>query len=220
MLWALFTAAEVVPLPLPALRPGSLKLWGAAVRPSTAWCSLRTATGLNQSRTCHRQRDQTSILLVTAHLLLSVKKRVLFSLQSHFQVPKEFIKPCFDFLLLFAAVASASTFPLPKASGKPAISLFQGWLFITALLPFIFSSSVCARTRTTCTFINIYCLLGRKVLLNLLSHLPHVLCCTRSHKTAPFSTQTMQTSSDTKFPLPPLYVLHYSLSAQTIRNHT
>lgn len=67
------------------------------------------------------------------------------SLQSHLPVPQDFIK-LFWFSFVVAAVAFSSTFPPPKTSGKAAITFFQGLLFITALLPFIFCS-LCASLR-------------------------------------------------------------------------
>lgn len=67
------------------------------------------------------------------------------SLQSHLPVPQDFIK-LFWFSFAVAAVAFPSTFPPPKTSGKAAITLFQGLVFITALLPFIFCS-LCASLR-------------------------------------------------------------------------
>lgn len=89
-----------------------------------------------------------------------------------------------------------------------------GFAFYNCSTSFYIFFCVYISVRTTCIFINIYCLLRRKAFLNLLAYLPHVLCCTWSHKTVSFSVQTMQTSSDTKFPLPPLYVFRYLLGAQ------
>lgn len=138
--------AKAVPLPLPALG-AQLPEGGAAVRPRVAWCSLCTATALNQSQMHRQQRDQTSILLVTAHSFHLLKRGwCSISLQPCLPVPTEYIQPCCDFLLLLLLLHLPPPSPRQKTSGKPAISLFQGWLFITALLPFIFAP-VCVPAR-------------------------------------------------------------------------
>lgn len=144
--------------------------------------SLYLGTALNQSQKCHQQRDQTLMLLFTAHSFLSVKKRMLLSsLQSHLPVPQELIKPCYDFLLLLLQLH----FP-PR---PPTKNLWEGSHQTLPELAFYNCSTssniffcVCICVHTTCIFINIYSLLRRKMLLNVLAYLLHVPCCTLSHK--------------------------------------
>lgn len=145
--------------------------------------SLCVGTALNQSQKCHQERDQTLILLFTAHSLLSVKKRMLLSsLQSCLPVPQEFIKPCYDFLLLLLPLR----FPPPS----PTKNLWEGshqtlpeFAFYNCSTSSYIFFCVCICEHTTCIFINIYSLLRRNVFLNLLAYLLRVFCCTRSHKT-------------------------------------
>lgn len=133
--------AKAVPFPLPAL--------GAQLPEEAVRCHSQALRGLVQpphsdcpksiTNTSPAKRSNLHIACYRT-FLLSVKKRMmLISLQPRLPVPTEFIKPCCDFLLLLLLLHLPPPSPRQKTSGKPAISLFQGWLFITALLPFIFA---------------------------------------------------------------------------------
>lgn len=135
------------------------------------------------------------------------------SLQSHLPVPQDFIK-LFWFSFAVAAVAFPSTFPPPKTSGKAAITLFQGLLFITALLPFIFCS-LCASLRAPPVSSLIFTVCWGEKRFSIYWHI--YLMCFAAHRVI---KHCLSHSNNVNFiwlfffPLPSPYVFRYSLAAQ------